>query len=989
MGDILANDDVAVDAGTLDSFGSELLRGISDGVDEGVRVSLRANARQVPVKRPPLAPTPASLATTPNNPLGTNRTFSDGISAEIESSETVTNTVLEGLKRNLRTAKNKGDISISQKSVKERIRQGNPVVRLKQLFVTKILHQETRIAGSTWISTLVTRVYSERKTAFFLLVHFIGTMVVWQHFFYRKFRVQEEKVPDVAPNYWWKRMVPPMEFGAMHAILFQMALLPLTMSRHAVSVLSDTLLGHFIPFERVVALHIHLGYTMCTIVFGSTGVFFLFFGFMCDEQKNGREPTPNGVMTFCEKFTEEIMLTGLGILGILLWVAFTSYFRNRIPYEVFYYGHHIVFFMFALAIAHTMDDAFRNGLIRSQNFKWFSGSLGIYIADRLFMAFRKESCSVAEWRALGGGPSNANKVVLLRLHKPIGFMFKPGHYVFLSVPEIDYTWHPFSIGSAPMQSTLDFYIEVYGPSSWSHQLWSRAAADPKLGSNPKVDVMGPYGTAISDFDKHRHVVAVGSGTGVVRMLSLLKSVYLQLYQVNAGVHLENAAYLRELTKQLVGSQVNEDMALPDLCLKYYRQLNSGISGANAQAGMSSRPGTPSDIPLRRIHTHTGVGVDDDVQHNHDRSTRPNSGDGGRPGTADPGEAKVSAHYFASLIQLHYRLWQLRRRGKDCATHGMLQSKQRRHLLLELLRVLALLPAAAELLVGALTVSWHGDLDGFPITESMESFLQVAMVLLILFFTTFVAFTPMSSFKWWADVLVVILSCIALGFWSDADAFGRFNTYQLFSHTGLSGYRMLRILWYAMLPGNERIKDLVSATAVRQASPVDSFQFIFITRSSDLAKYIWQDLDQSWSQLEQHWGKEYARKICRIKVFVTDTDTVACDSLRRAAQGSSLQKAGGLAFRRPDMKRMLSGEMLRRFQHDFTVRMDRSSASSTLVAFCGGMPLGNRIQMDVVDIMAASKVMSGSGMHEMLFTQENYGIAAPTKKRKPSGTPTRI
>ena len=30
------------------------------------------------------------------------------------------------------------------------------------------------------------------------------------------------------PNYYWKRFVPPIEFGAMHMILFQLMLAPLT-----------------------------------------------------------------------------------------------------------------------------------------------------------------------------------------------------------------------------------------------------------------------------------------------------------------------------------------------------------------------------------------------------------------------------------------------------------------------------------------------------------------------------------------------------------------------------------------------------------------------------------------------------------------------------------------------------------------------------------------------------------------------------------------
>ena len=64
--------------------------------------------------------------------------------------------------------------------------------------------------------------------------------------------------------------------------------------------------------------------------------------------------------------------TGLCIFALLVIVGVTSYLRHRIPYEVFYYVHHLVFVMFALTIAHTMDNVARRGTKRSQTFMWCS-----------------------------------------------------------------------------------------------------------------------------------------------------------------------------------------------------------------------------------------------------------------------------------------------------------------------------------------------------------------------------------------------------------------------------------------------------------------------------------------------------------------------------------------------------------------------------------------------------------------------------------------
>ena len=70
----------------------------------------------------------------------------------------------------------------------------------------------------------------------------------------------------------------------MHAILFQMALLPLTMARNSIATASKTFLSRLVPFHRTTGMHIHLGYTMVTIVILATILFFVFFGQLCSQQ---------------------------------------------------------------------------------------------------------------------------------------------------------------------------------------------------------------------------------------------------------------------------------------------------------------------------------------------------------------------------------------------------------------------------------------------------------------------------------------------------------------------------------------------------------------------------------------------------------------------------------------------------------------------------------------------------------------------------------
>ena len=133
----------------------------------------------------------------------------------------------------------------------------------------------------------------------FRALHLLLTIVAWQHFFQNKYYVQLANVPEGAPNYWLKRLMPPFEFGLvscnfswrdvyvyrqakqltsvyhepalqMHAILFQLALLPLTMAKRLLALLSTEVLGSTFPFQHIMQFHIQVGYAFCILLLGAT-----------------------------------------------------------------------------------------------------------------------------------------------------------------------------------------------------------------------------------------------------------------------------------------------------------------------------------------------------------------------------------------------------------------------------------------------------------------------------------------------------------------------------------------------------------------------------------------------------------------------------------------------------------------------------------------------------------------------------------------------
>ena len=386
------------------------------------------------------------------------------------------------------------------------------------------LAKEQSAGDTSGLSAFIASFALKYNVRLFRMVHFLITIVVWQHFFQNKFHQQMAAVPTGpqgdgtgVPNYWWKRLVPPIEFGLMHQILFQLALIPITMSRRLLALLSTEGLGDMLPFQDMVKFHIQVGYAFCLIIVASTILFFVFFGKVCSDHLRGLDP-----LDACSKFKSEIFLTGLiGTLVPTLIVLLTSYFRGRLQYEKFYVAHFFVFVMFLFAALHTFDNEVRHrSKVRSQTIIWFGTSLAIYLTDRIWSL-----CTVTKCRVLEATPTADRTAVILRLEKPRGFSFQAGQYAQLRIPAIDMFWHPFSIGSGPDANYLTFLIQVQ-PGKKAEQ-WTRMLVTDEIISKlrsgaAKVSVQGPYGYPVANMSTSDAVIGVGTGTGVVPMLSLLQ-----------------------------------------------------------------------------------------------------------------------------------------------------------------------------------------------------------------------------------------------------------------------------------------------------------------------------------------------------------------------------------------------------------------------------------------------------------------------------------
>ncbi|MGY3078149.1 ferredoxin-NAD(P)+ reductase (naphthalene dioxygenase ferredoxin-specific) [Bradyrhizobium sp. LM6.10] len=107
------------------------------------------------------------------------------------------------------------------------------------------------------------------------------------------------------------------------------------------------------------------------------------------------------------------------------------------------------------------------------------------------------------------------EVRLVQLRSPQPFEFLPGQYSSLTFEGLPP--REFSMASKPGSSVIDFYIKRVQGGAVTDEGMARAAV------GGRVTMSGPYGTAFLRTDDASPIVAVGGGTGIAPILSMLSS----------------------------------------------------------------------------------------------------------------------------------------------------------------------------------------------------------------------------------------------------------------------------------------------------------------------------------------------------------------------------------------------------------------------------------------------------------------------------------
>lgn len=729
---------------------------------------------------------------------------------------------------------------------------------------------------------------------------------------YKHATLLESLQPQI-PYYRAQLLAPSFIYGCKHAILFQMALLPLTMCRYTISTMSDTVLNRYIPFNRATRMHVYLGYATVVLTMVAGLGFFLFYGSLCGF----------GVDEYCDRMTSEIMITGyLLLLGVAILGA-TSYLRHRIPYEIFYTAHQVSILFFILTVAHTLDGKHRSGTrSRSQCFSWVTASMLFYICDRAYSRInRRYQVRIKSSAAVAG--SKDAKMVILSLTRPTLFDFKPGQYAFLRIRDVeDSQWHPFSIASGPDSSCLDFYIEVSGEGSWTSKLWNILSEDG-VQLEMSVELMGPFGTGMASLEHYSHALTVGTGTGIVPMISMLQQHVAQLLRTKPQAH---KTAIERQQKRIAALEAAEKPHKMPIGLQLIRTFHKNKH---------------QDVPRRRTRQ-TSISKLEIMQ----EMVRASATDSDSIFDADLSRSCNKSFCGENSEVLTLQKKQMKKEGFQASRsiYGVV--------------LLSFMPAIGAALVARMACTQY---EG-RMVDPWSFWLLCAATL-----SYQAVFAALAVFVWDGRQFLTMLDCLVVlsvpaldWFWYSRCKQDTFTGQHRIVYILLTSYMTLRCWWKSVRPRHRSWRE---STRNAGMTALECFEFVWISRSAALTAELVPVLDSVLQRLLTVWNTDDLTNVLDMRIYVTDKDSDAVAALQEVLAGTHLDRLHCIHVGRPDLQELIDNQ-----------RLDRIASrtnSYSLLAFCGSTTLAHQLHESKISTDMISS-MTGSKRHQMEFVSENYG-----------------
>ena len=156
---------------------------------------------------------------------------------------------------------------------------------------------------------------------------------------------------------------------------------------------------------------------------------------------------------------------------------------------------------------------------------------------------------------------------------------------------------------------------------------------------------------------------------------------------------------------------------------------------------------------------------------------------------------------------------------------------------------------------------------------------------------------------------------------------------------------------------------------------DDLTFTWIVRTTDTVEEVLPLFERLWMKLEYAWGLDLAQDAFKLKIYCTDKDRNACQSLQDVIEMGPLHGTCELNFHRPNFSAILK-------EHSFAINAEKS-VSSTIFSFCGSNMLGNLLSqanvLNGIDLMSRGLTKH---LYEIKIDSYGAGVISKTKKKKP-------
>lgn len=460
--------------------------------------------------------------------------------------------------------------------------------------------------------------------------------------------------------------------------------------------------------------------------------------------------------------------------------------------------------------------------------------------------------------------------------------------------------------------------------SWTDKLWNlvneNRVQEGRTGSTLSIDVelMGPYGTSLVRKEEFSHALLIGTGTGVVPMLSLFNQHVRQLMRLDPATRFFE---LEDHQTRVHRVELAEARRKASIAKKMTSCCRSKVDDRRVKSKMR-RDGLSECI-------------NDGLDAYEALATRK----GGTLEHFEDNEAKKK------MAQASFQ-----------ATRSIYG-------------VVMLAPLAVfGVLLMALIVSWN-NMQGFELRQGMITALEVATVLFQ------VCFAGVAFFVWDGSQLLALIDttvCILVPFadwffFNPYETDGKLNGQNVARYCFLIGYMTLRFWSMTVKP---RHRSWKKATHNDGAATLERLDLVWMSRSSALVSELYPIINERWEALVECWGEENAQAACRLVFYITDKDEVANQQLRDELKDTALYRSGVFQFCRPDLEKIVENYTLD------LIATRRSSCS--VLSFCGSPELSRKLHEFKIsnDMLTA---ITGNKKHQMEFVSESFGGAKRAPK----------